>query len=390
MEILEDQSIKITGSSNSTGGGYTQHSIYLEAGTYTFSVYVDGETTGAETKQIKLWNTKNGSGTTYFSKGFSNNLVTHTYTIANSGLYYIALYCGCNPQEVVNCKIQVEVGPIKTEYELYKESQTVIASADGSVDGIISITPTMTFISSGEVNIDITYRKNWGAEKQYNDFWDAYQKNGEKRSYAYAFYNYGKSWQKANFKPKYDIICEGVANNCFYAWENLSEPVDLSAVFKEQGIKLDTSKATNLVNFFAYGSSITGSLPTISLESAGGNTSALFRSCTNLTKIEKLIITEQTSFTSMFMYCQKLKEIIFEGIATQNINLQWSNKLNKESIISIINALSNSDSVSGMTLTLSATAVNAIDWSNTIIADITYNTFEDIINTKNNWTITLV
>lgn len=54
--------------------------------------------------------------------------------------------------------VQLEVGTTATEYEPYKESQIVIANADGTVAGITSASPNMTVVTDVEnVIVNLTY-----------------------------------------------------------------------------------------------------------------------------------------------------------------------------------------------------------------------------------------
>ena len=216
-----------------------------------------------------------------------------------------------------------------------------------------------------------------GKKAEYDAFWDAFQQNGERRLYSRGFNNNSACWTNANFKPKYDIICEGDASMCFYAWEKLPEDVDLGAILKAQGITINTSKATNMTNFMAYGYSIIGELPAISFESAGVNTIGALRGV-SVTKIEKLIVTEQTNFSNMFTYCNKIEEIRFEGtIANGNLDLHESRSLSAESLESIVNALSSE--TSGLSVVLPSTA------------EATYNAkygsgaWAALLATKGNW-----
>lgn len=223
---------------------------------------------------------------------------------------------------------------------------------------------------------------NAGKKAEHDAFWDAFQQNGERRLYLRGFNNNSACWTNANFKPKYDIICEGDASMCFYAWEKLPEDVDLGAILKAQGITVDTSKATNMTNFMAYGYSIIGELPAISFESAGANTIGALRGV-SVTKIEKLIVTEQTNFSNMFTYCNKIEEIRFEGtIANGNLDLYENRSLSAESLKSIIGALS--DSATGLTVKLPKEA------------EANYNanppegapqTWAELVATKQNWSI---
>lgn len=226
-----------------------------------------------------------------------------------------------------------------------------------------------------------------GKKSEYDAFWDSFQKNGERRYYYYAFLNSGFGWSKKTFKPKYDIICEGSASQCFYAWENTEETINFGAVLKQQGVILDTSRATNVSNFFAYGKSFIGEFPTISCENAGANTNGLFRGC-KVSKIEKLIVTEQTSFDASFSGCYELVDIVFEGtIAKGNLNTSSCTKLSKASIISVISHLS--DTTTGLTVTLSKTAVDdAFEEEGGAVGSVS-SEWDALVATKPNWTIAL-
>ena len=225
-----------------------------------------------------------------------------------------------------------------------------------------------------------------GKNEEWSSFWDAYQQNGNRRHYAYAFRNTSnvRGWNKTNFKPKYDIICEGDAEQCFYSWgdQTAENAVNIGEILKKQGITIDTSRATNLTNFMAYGYMIVGELPTISFESAGSNTIGAFHGV-KVTKIEKVIVTEDTNFQRFFIYNGNLEEVIFEGvIAKGNLDMKDSRKLNAKSLKSIIDCLS--PSTTGLTVTLPSTA------------EANYNanppegapqTWAELVATKSNWTI---
>ena len=74
--------------------------------------------------------------------------------------------------------------------------------------------------------------------------------------------------------------------------------------------------------------------------------------------IAKIRTDENTVFSETFNYCTALKNVTFEGVIGQNLNIRWS-PLSADSIRSIITHLS--DTAQGKTLTLSRTAVeNAI------------------------------
>lgn len=179
---------------------------------------------------------------------------------------------------------------------------------------------------------------NIGKSQQYNEFWDIFQQNGNRKYYPYAF-SFG--WNDNNFKPKYPLINLSQVTYMFFNSEITNVNVDIGI----NGIRAD----------------------------------AMFSQCKQLQTIKKIIVDDKTVFTSnTFQQCEQLQDITIEGVIASDINIQYS-PLSKNSITNIINALSSS--TSGKTLTLSATAKN--------------NAFTDsewsaLIATKTNWTISLV
>ena len=76
-------------------------------------------------------------------------------------------------------------------------------------------------------------------------------------------------------------------------------------------------------------------------------------------------------------------------ITKNGFDVQWSTELSKESIISIINALS--DTTTALTVTLSKTAVNnAFETAKGNADGSTSEEWAALIATKQNWTISLV
>ena len=101
-----------------------------------------------------------------------------------------------------------------------------------------------------------------------------------------------------------------------------------------------------------------------------------------LITIDKLMLSENTISPGNFSFeeCLELTNITIEGVINKNgHNFQWSKKLSKASIESIMAALSTT--TSGLTVTLSKTAVN--------------NAFTDeewsaLVSQHTNWTISLI
>ena len=143
-----------------------------------------------------------------------------------------------------------------------------------------------------------------GKAAEWTRFWDAYQENGQRVQYAYAFA--GRCWNDDTLKPKYTI-----------------------------GAKSDLS-----MNYMCYDAQ-------------------------NITTIPVPIKPfSWTSYNNTFTQCYNLKEIRFEGVTIgKSISFQHSTSLSEDSITNIINNLLGT--VSGQTLTLSSAAVTSAFGSTT-------------------------
>lgn len=195
-----------------------------------------------------------------------------------------------------------------------------------------------------------------GRKDQYDEFWNIYQDNGNRDRYQYGFTGYG--WTKENFYPKYDIKPNGTASYMFYAWENTTKhKISLSQRLKECGVVLDTSKATQLTGAFNY--SRFTEIPTIDLSLVTLGSKQLFANCWDaLVTIEKIIMNENTEIVDWFTNDTGLVNLTIEGTIGQNgFNVQWSTKLSKASILSILRALKDTGEPL-YTVTLSKAAVN--------------------------------
>lgn len=181
--------------------------------------------------------------------------------------------------------------------------------------------------------------KTDGAQSEYDNFWDYYQDNGTRTDYQYAFAH--KGWRNANFKPKYPLNNITAATSMFSSnrMTRVAYPIDLSNC---------------------------------------ANCSYMFSQCASLTTISELTFSETiTNASNMFASCKSLTTITVKGtIATAVV--MGSCPLNRDSILSVVNALSND--VTGKTLSLNKAAVNAA---------FTTEEWDAVAATKSNWTITL-
>lgn len=214
-----------------------------------------------------------------------------------------------------------------------------------------------------------------GKQEQYDAFWDAYQQNGNRTVYSYAFSGYG--FNADTFYPKYDIIPSGYNQSVFYGWSGSKVRLNLKQRLEECGVKLDTSKATFMGSMFGYGTFSV--IPEIDCTGITTDSSSVFyEAWSHLQKIEKIITKETVKYAAWFRNDIALKEITFEGVIGQDIDFS-SCPLTKASIENIIEHLSATSS--GKTLTLKQTAVNDA---------FTTAEFEALKATRANWTFSLV
>lgn len=224
------------------------------------------------------------------------------------------------------------------------------------------------------------YGGDTGYRGHYDEFWDEFQKYGNRTRYMSGFA--GDGWTNKTFKPKYNIAGNQSMSSLFYA---CGIKGDLVEILSNAGVTLDTSKTTSLNS--AFNSTYITRVGVISCE---GITSAsgclqIFIQSTKLVTIDKLILKSDGSqkLTSSFDGCSALENLTIEGVIGQNgFDVQYSPKLSKASITSIINALSTT--TNGLTVTLSKTAVESAFGSTTSTE------WTNLIGTRSNWTISLV
>lgn len=172
-----------------------------------------------------------------------------------------------------------------------------------------------------------------GRNAEWSDFWDELQRRGNRVNYIYAFAYYNDKI----FSPKYDII--GGNASAVQALFQYSSITDLKGILERQGVLIDCSKCSLTLQMFQGCSGLTR-VPTLNLEKST-NTSYMFSECKNLVEIEKLIVSETTSFGSTTFYsCNSLTDIIFEGVIGGNLNMSWS-PLSIASLKNIISCLKN-------------------------------------------------
>lgn len=184
-----------------------------------------------------------------------------------------------------------------------------------------------------------------GAMVMYDLWWDAFQNNGERVHYDYAFYRLKDT---SAFFPKYDMTPTTIAK-MFQYFGNEADPLDIAERFENAGIKFDTSAATAMTAAFYWTGGIKR-IPEISTVKAD-SLYTFCHNCSNLETIDKIILKNDgsQSLDVAFGNCPKLKNITFEGVIGYNtVSFSSSPLLTHDSLMSIINALKdNSEDTSG-------------------------------------------
>lgn len=234
-----------------------------------------------------------------------------------------------------------------------------------------------------ELNAELAtslYGGDTGYRGYYDEFWDAYQDYGNRTHYAFGFG--GAGWNNELFKPKYDI--RPTDANRLFCLSAITG--DLGAQLDGLGITLDTSLTKELT--CAFQSIKMDRIGAIDLRSAT-NLMQTFSYNSVLRIIDKLMVNETTPFQSnTFQGSVSIVSMTIEGTIGVNFNVQWSKKLNRASIESIITALS--PNTSGLAVTFSKEAVNNAFETALGKADGTSSAeWLALVATKPNWTISL-
>lgn len=220
---------------------------------------------------------------------------------------------------------QIEMGNTKSNYEPYTE-KTYTANADGTVDGVTSISPTMNIICEG-VDISAKYYESQKAE--WNRFWDKGQVYGTREDYSYCFR--GAFWNDETFKPKYTPIYPTLIQYGFAE----------STITEFDSSLIDFNSDNNKTYVFYRASKLKRIIGTINLQNVTKYT-GFFMQANSLESIEKVILpTTPLNNHIMFQQCPSLKRVDLEGEFLTTTSFQWSHELEVETAKNVIRCLKN-------------------------------------------------
>ena len=113
----------------------------------------------------------------------------------------------------------------------------------------------------------------------------------------------------------------------------------------------------------------------------------VFNGCTSLKNAGTIDFSSVTYASRTFQNCSALEEIRITGEIKIDVDMRWSTKLSKESILSIMWALS--ETSTGKTITLSKTAVDVAFAYDGFVGSDTLEWGQRVID-RPNWTVNLV
>ena len=225
---------------------------------------------------------------------------------------------------------QVEISSFITDYEPCNE-KTYIANADGTVDGVTSISPIMSIICD---SVDISTKYYCVQDVEWHRFWDGFQIFGTNKNYRKAFGN--SQWTNEIFRPKYDFIVE---YNSYQMFEDSVLEGSLTELLNRAGVQL---KFVNNSYFSAtFGKSLFTEID-FNIENCG-NIATAFQNCERLKTLKiATLLNTQTIGQNNFQNCIALENLTIVGeIGSTNFNVQWSSLLSVESAKNIIRRLVN-------------------------------------------------
>lgn len=222
-------------------------------------------------------------------------------------------------------------------------------------------------------NYGYTEGKSAGREAEHNEFWESAIPDFKAVSGAASFA--GRRWNDKTFIPPQKITFTGNCGYCFYQSGIEKEITDLV----EFGDGL-----TSLANAF-HGCKIK-TIPALNASGIGTLANTFYLS--EAEKVILLAVSASTKYSSTFHEASKLKSLTIGGTIGQvGFDTKWS-PLDKESLTSIVNALSST--TTGLTVTLSLHAVNkAFETSEGANDGSASPEWLALTSTKTNWTISL-
>lgn len=228
-----------------------------------------------------------------------------------------------------------------------------------------------------------------GYSQSESDFWDSVLNGGKRNNVQYLFYQ----WSCEYIRPKY-VVKSHTRTDTYRAIQIFAYNTKLKIVEKKYFDLSDFIPETATGTGCHYGTfdQCTALEVCEDIGLQGGGYYRTWHTCEKLHTIENMRCVADGEYRAVFTNCSELVNITInkyneegQGEIGTNITFQYSPKLSTASIVSIIEHLSDT---SGATLTLNTNAVNSMVFPYTSpYTNITYNSWDELIATKTNWTI---
>lgn len=170
-----------------------------------------------------------------------------------------------------------------------------------------------------------------GKKAEYDEFWDTFQKSGNRSDYQYGFYGWNTF---KTIDTKYPVKTETLYATFMYCLELEVLPIvllyDTTSGFRSCYNAFHSCQKLKSIDFDIVNNS-----------TASSAWDATFSYCYELKTIQKLVVLDSQLFKqSTFRGCEALENLTIEGVIGQNgFNVQWSTLLTHDSLMSIVNAL---------------------------------------------------
>lgn len=216
------------------------------------------------------------------------------------------------------------------KYAVEDTRMTAIANAVRAKTGK---TDTMTV---DEIPAEVAAVYDNGVKDTVANFWEMASEGGSRTDWLYLL---AHSKLRREFF-EYPITIKGKNMYCLMYLAATGDLIDLVAMERDYGFKIDFSEATNVAN--AFQNANVSKIGVVDLSKT--NNAYLTFACNmwtdKCTSIQKIITHERLDFSNAFNYRSALTHVIFEGVIGKNgLNLSQSPNLDHESLLSIVNCL---------------------------------------------------
>lgn len=168
----------------------------------------------------------------------------------------------------------------------------------------------------------------------------------------------GFAWDDTTFDPPYDIFAQSTSSMFSYSYVQ-----DLRGIFARNNVNIvfDESSSTYNQHFNVFANSKVKYLPYLKLP-IYGTCYGWFTNCKELIEVDGYeCLATHTFETSSggyktFQECTALEHIIFHGTIAKKLDIHWSKKLDRASILSLLTCLN--ATVSGITITLPSMCID--------------------------------